>query len=206
MGPIRTFTRSAQRSKKMSKISDRRRRGRPTQYTPARLEKRVDEYFKSITRMVRVTEWVRTGRLDKYGHPELEEKKVYNELGEEMEREEFLLPPSVADLADFLNIHRSTWAEYCDHTKHPEFADTTERARGRMHAYYVREVLERKNPRGAQFVLENDFGMREHHEVEIGERAESVMREVSLSERAQMLREIARKIGDNDAEDETDGG
>lgn len=181
------------------KKSERKRRGRPTQYNAQTLERRVDEYFKSITRLVRVTEWIRTEKIDKYGHPVYEEKIVYNELGEEAEREEYILPPSVADLADFLNIHRSTWAEYCDHVKHPELTDTTERARGRMHAYYVREVLERKNPRGAQFVLENDFGMREHHEVEIGDKAAAAMKDISLSERAEMLKEIIGKIG-NDTE------
>lgn len=145
--------------------------GAPKKYKTARaLQKAVDAYFDGITREKPLTEMVPTGALDKYGHPVCEPKKVLNRLGNPVMVEEFLLPPSVGDLARFLGIHRSTWYDYCDPDKHPEFSDTTTQALGRIHAYLERESLTRegKNLKGVIFNLENNFGYKERLEVQGG--------------------------------------
>lgn len=168
----------------MAKTSfDRVRRGGETVYDAKALERKVNAYFRSITRRVAVTEDVPTGEVDRYGHALTRKERVYNELGEEMEREEYILPPCESDLADFLNVHRATWTEYCNHAKHPEFTDTTERALCRMQSYYEREILKKKSPQGAQFLLENGFGMSE---VTTEVRTPSAS-ELSLSDRHALL-------------------
>lgn len=141
--------------------------GAPKKYTPQKLAKEVRRYFSSITRRVRVMEKYDTGQKDKMGHPILTERPVVNDLGEDVWITEYLVPPTIGDLAEFLGIHRDTWNEYCNHEKHPEFSDTTTRARGRIHAYLEREMLTRsgKDIKGIQFNLENNFGYRQRLEV-----------------------------------------
>lgn len=145
--------------------------GAPKKYkTGKSLEKAVNAYFDGITREKHVTEMVATGEKDKYGHMIYEPKEVTNRLGEPVTVIEFLVPPSVGDLAQFLGIHRSTWYEYCDSEKHPEFSDTTTQAMGRIHAYLERESLTRdgKNLKGVIFNLENNFGYKERLDVSGG--------------------------------------
>ncbi len=145
--------------------------GAPKKYKTAKaLEKAVTAYFDSITREKVLTEMVPTGELDKYGHPVCEPAEVVNRLGQPVMVTEFLIPPSVGDLAQFLGIHRCTWYDYCDPDKHPEFSDTTTWALGRIHAYLERESLTRegKNLKGVIFNLENNFGYKERLEVQGG--------------------------------------
>ncbi len=144
--------------------------GAPCKYTAEKLKRAVEKYFRSITRTVVVTEKKPTGLRDDKGHMIFEDVPVINKLGKEVQLEEYIVPPSVGDLALFLGIHRSTWDDYCDPEKHPEFSDTTTHARGRMHAYLERESLTRegKNLKGILFNLENNYGYRERLEVSGG--------------------------------------
>ena len=145
--------------------------GAPKKYKTAKaLEKAVDAYFDSITREKRMTEMVPTGERDKMGHMIYEPIEVTNKRGEPVIVTEYLVPPSVGDLAEFLGIHRSTWHDYCDPEKHPEFSDTTTQALGRIHAYLERESLTRsgKDLKGVIFNLENNFGYKERLEVDSG--------------------------------------
>lgn len=141
--------------------------GAPKKYTPKTLKKAVERYFASITRQVTVTEPKATGQRDDKGHMIYENVPVLNTLGKEVVVTEYVVPPSVGDLSEFLGIHRSTWDNYCDKEKHPEFFDTTTRARGRIHAYLERESLTRsgKDLKGVLFNLENNFGYKERVEV-----------------------------------------
>lgn len=129
-------------------------------YTPRALRKSVANYFKSITRWVKVTELVPTGRVDKMGHQVMEPKPVVNQLGEEVERLEYVIPPSVGGLCLFLGIHRSTWNDYCNDDA---YDDTTTHARGVMHAYLEQESLTRqgKDLKGVLFNLEKNYGNSE---------------------------------------------
>ena len=145
--------------------------GAPKKYKTGRaLQKAVDAYFDSITREKVLTEMVPTGNKDKYGHMIYEPQEVINRLGRKVKVTEFLVPPSVGDLAEFLGIHRSTWYDYCNPEKYPEFSDTTTQALGRIHAYLERESLTRdgKNLKGVIFNLENNFGYKERLEVQGG--------------------------------------
>ena len=141
--------------------------GAPKKYTPRSLRKAVENYFSSITRDVALTEPKPTGEKDKMGHEIYTQEPVVNNLGQQIVVTEYLVPPSILDLAAFLGIHRSTWDNYCDREAYPEFFDTTTYARGRIHAYLVRESLTRqgKDLKGVLFNLENNFGYRERLEV-----------------------------------------
>lgn len=141
--------------------------GAPKKYTARTLKKAVDEYFKSITREVVMTENKPTGKKDKMGHMIYEAVNIVNRLGKEMVITEYLVPPTVGGLSDYLGIHRDTWNDYCNHEKHPEFSDTTTYAQGRIHAYLEREMLTRqgKDLKGVLFNLENNFGYKERHEI-----------------------------------------
>ena len=94
-------------------------------YTPETLEKAVNKYFKSITRMITVKEKVDSGKRDDKNHVVYEEREVFNRYGKPLVIEEYIIPPTIEDLAAFLGIHRSTWANYCNDEL---FFDTTTRA------------------------------------------------------------------------------
>ena len=140
---------------------------RPKKYDAESLRKAVDKYFRSITRMVQVTEKVDSGKRDSSGHIIWETKPVTNQLGKELWVTEFLVPPTVSGLCDYLGIHRSTWAEYCDPEIHPEFSDTTTHARGRMQGWREEQLITRKDVKGIVFDLQNNYGYRERQSVEV---------------------------------------
>lgn len=152
--------------------------GAEKKYTPTTLKKAVDRYFKSITRKVPLTEQVPTDQKDKDGHVIYKTVPLTNQLGEQIVLEQYVVPPSVGDLAIFLGIHRSTWTDYCDEKKHPEFSDTTTYARGRMHAYLERESLTRqgKDLKGVLFNLENNYGYREKTDIVVSGSVEDLLK------------------------------
>ena len=169
---------------------------RPKKYTKKTLAEAVERYFASITRIVAVTEMVDTGMRDDKGHKVYERAAVKNSLGEEAKVEEYIVPPTVGALCEYLQIHRSTWADYCDHNLHPEFSDTTTRARGRLRAYLEQQLLIRKDVKGIIFDLQNNHGYSEKRELELGEKATKAIStgSIPLSEKKQMLEEIAREF------------
>ena len=144
-------------------------RGRPRKYTPRTLRKAVERYFGSITRRVRVTENVPTGAYDEKGHMLYEPKPVVNSLGEEVWVTEYIVPPEVSALCEYLGIDRSTWANYRDPEKHPELAGITDWVYDRIKAWNERELLTRpgKDIKGIVFNLENNYGYREKHDFDI---------------------------------------
>ena len=142
--------------------------GAPPKYDkPDALEKAINKYFKSISREKTLTEPVATGQKDKDGHMIFEERVILNSLGKPVTVTEYLIPPSVLDLCEFLKISESTWNNYCDGEKHPEFLGPTTHARGRMRAWNERELLTRqgKDLKGIIFNLENNYGYKERLDV-----------------------------------------
>jgi len=142
--------------------------GAPRKYTdPKKFDRAVEKYFKSITRTVTVTEKKPTGTRDDKGHMIFEDVPVINALGEEVKVTEYIVPPSVYGLYTYLGISESTWNNYCDASKHPEFLGTIARARGRMRAWNEMQLLVRsgKDLKGIIFNLENNYGYRERMEV-----------------------------------------
>lgn len=166
--------------------------GAPRKYDPKTLEKKVNKYFKSISREVEVKEKVDSGERDAEGHVIYDFVPMINQLGKPVTVTEYIVPPSIADLALYLGIHRSTWTNYC---KDPEYFDTTTRARGRIFAYLNRELLTRsgKDIAGIKFDLEVNHKCRETTEIELGPEAKKLVAASSLplDEREQLLREIA---------------
>lgn len=179
---------------------------RPREYTPEKLERAVNKYFRSITRRVVRKEMVPTGERDSKGRMIYEQRPVINSLGQEVEITEYILPPSVADLCQALGIHRSTWANYCDHKLHPEFTDLTEQACERMKAWNERELLTRpgKDIKGVMFNLQTNYGYGgEKHEMELGSGARSALCGAPVSDRAAMLKELLDELRREQEEYET---
>ena len=171
--------------------------GRPKKYTKKTLAEAVERYFASITRIVTMTELVETGERDDKGHKIFERRPITNSLGEEAKVEEYIVPPTVGGLCQFLGIHRSTWAEYCDHEQHPEFSDTTTHARGRMRAWCEEQLLTRKDVKGIVFNLQNNYDYRERHEVDFAPNAAKAVAvsHMSTGEKMAVLESIAAEFG-----------
>ena len=180
---------------------------RPRKYGAKTLDEAVERYFASISRVVVAKERKPTGERDDKGHMIYEDVSIINALGEELKVEEFIVPPTVGGLCQFLGIHRSTWAEYCDRELHPEFSDTTTRARGRMRAYLEQQLLTRKDVKGVIFDLQNNYGYAEKRQVELGERASRAVSAgaMSLEEKRDLLEQIAREFGGGADGEEADG-
>ena len=83
---------------------------RQKKYTAATLGKACERYFAAITRRVKVTEMVDSGKRDDKGHVILIPVPVKNTLGEEVEVTEYIIPPSMHELCAFLRIDRATWS------------------------------------------------------------------------------------------------
>lgn len=162
--------------------------GAPKKYDAKGLERAVKRYFKSISREVKLTEKIPTGQKDEMGHMIFEDREVVNALGKPVVVTEYLVPPTVGGLSDYLGIHRDTWNDYCNHTKHPEFSDTTTYAQGRIHAYLERESLTRqgKDLKGVLFNLENNFGYKERLEMS-NETVEGYLQKILESEEGQQF-------------------
>ena len=179
--------------------------GREKKYTAKRLEAEVEKYFASISRTAPVTELVPTGELDEHGHKIFELQPVMNDLNEIMLRKEFIIPPTVSGLCEYLGIHRATWNRYCDPELHPEFCDTTTRARGRMRAYLEEQLLTRKDVRGIIFDLQNNYGYTEKREVELGRETQKVLGgKMAPEEREELLSLLQAEIK-SDADTGSDG-
>lgn len=147
---------------------------------------------------------VPTGNVDRYGHPEMEPRVILNDDGEEIKYREYVVPPTTAGLCRYLGISHQTWAEYSDKSKHPEYADSTTRARERMREYNENELLTRagKDVRGIIFNLQNNFGYSEKREVELGEHATKAVTTANMSseEKWQLLQSLMEQT-DGEEED-----
>lgn len=180
---------------------------RPKKYTKTTLKKAVERYFASISRTVTATERVDSGKKDKDGHIVWEDRPILNDLGEPITYTDYVLPPTISGLCEFLGISRQTWNAYCDNE---QFLDTTTRVQGRRRAYLERELLRRKGSevRGVMFDLQNNCGYTEQVTVETGERASRAMTvaAMSMDEKEQLLREVGRVFGGggDDAEGDPD--
>lgn len=176
---------------------------RQKKYTAAALDRACERYFASITRRVKVTEQIDSGRRDDRGHAIMTAVPVVNSLGEELYTTEYLLPPSMAGLFEHLRIDKSTWSRYMSEGE--EFAAIGERVRERMKAWNEHELLTRsgKDLKGIIFNLQNNYGYSEKKEVELGERATKTVTAASipLEERQAMLRELMQEF-ENDGGDE----
>lgn len=176
---------------------------RPKKFTAAKLRKEVERYFDSISRTITVKEKQDSGERDKDGHVVWEFVDIINNLGEPLKRREFIIPPTVGGLCEFLGIHRSTWSDYCNPELHPEFSDTTTRARGSMRAYLEQELLTRKDVKGVIFDLQNNYGYTEKKEIEIGDAAKRMLalQSMTVEEKEDLIMEVIRDLGTDEGTD-----
>ena len=123
----------------------------------------------SIGRGGRVRGDVPTGAEDEEGEMLYGRRPVVSARGEEGWVTEYIVPPEVSALCEYLGIDRSTWANYRDPEKHPELAEITDWVYDRMKAWNERELLTRpgKDIKGIVFNLENNYGYREKHDFDI---------------------------------------
>ena len=158
----------------------------------AALDKAVKAYFASISRTVTAKEEYDTGERDENGHRIYAARDILNDAGEPIRYTEYVIPPSVGDLSEFLHIHRSTWNEYSDAKKHPEFSDTTTWARGRLRAWNERELVTRKDVKGIIFNLQNNYGMNASEEADQAKNGDGGISAaaLSLSEKLALIDEV----------------
>ena len=159
----------------------------------------MEAYFGCLSRTVTVREQVNTGEKDGWGHWVYELRDVTNDVGEPVKTREFVVPPTVGGLCRHLGIHRSTWAEWCDPERHPEFQEATTYARETLEGYLEDALLSRsgKDLKGIIFSLQNNYGYTERREVELGPRARKAVTAaaIPMEEREALLRELAQEFG-----------
>lgn len=131
--------------------------GRKKKYGAAALKKAVERYFRSISRIVPVTEKVETGERDEQGHRLYRDEPVKNQLGEVVTRVEYLLPPEEGALCRALGISTTTWEAY---GRQEETREIVEDAKATIKAWLWQQMMVRsgKDIKGVQFNLENNYG------------------------------------------------
>ncbi|MBQ9702998.1 MAG: hypothetical protein IJV68_00460, partial [Clostridia bacterium] len=90
-----------------------------------------------------------------------------NDDGEVIMIQRFVRPPTISGLCLNLGIDRSTWQNYCDREKHPEFAEITMMTSGVIESYLEEELLIRSKPQGVIFNLQNNYGWKEKKDVDV---------------------------------------
>jgi len=181
-----------------------------TRYRPRELAEAVDRYFDSI-RVVRplILEEIDYQEqpdgtygvtLDAFGHPRKKFVRPVAADGTPAVEEIWIKKPSMAGLCLFLGIHRSTWAEY---GKKKAYADTVERARGRVEDYLAGKVLEKSSAAGAKFSLQHNCGWKERQEISLDkETREVVSKTMTAQEKLELLRELGLKLPGEEKEHE----
>ncbi len=131
------------------------------------LEAAVAGYFRSISRTVTAEE---------RGAP------ILNDAGEPIRYREYVVPPTVWGLCEYLGISRATWESYCDPRRHPQFRSAAALARDLMQDWSQRALLSRKDVRGLIYILQNAQDQSGEREEETGS--------LSLSQRRAILEEL----------------
>ena len=151
--------------------------GRNKKYDGKSLRKKVVKYFDSISRHIAVTEPVATGIRDDKGHMIYEDRRVTNDAGKEIERLEYLVPPTVGGLCAFLDISRDTWAEY---QKNEDTAEACKYAKDRLLAWNEEQLMTRsgKDVKGIVFNLQANYDYSERMDVNVHGGVEDFLREL----------------------------
>lgn len=155
-------------------------------YTGRSLMEGVDAYFASISRTVEATERIETGTKT------FVEQPILSDAGEPIRYREYVVPPTLWGLCEFLGITPKTWNSYCDRMKHPEMQDAVLRADGLMREWKEQALLTRKDVRGIIYHIQNDLGR-----LELPGSAEPERTNLSLGEKRAILLEA---LGDGDEE------
>ncbi len=159
---------------------------RPKKYSKKELEEAIEKYFRSISAL-------REAR-DKNG------RVLQNADGEAIMVTEYAVPPTVSGLCLYLGIDRSTWQNYQDEEENPQLCGVIKKAKARIEAYLEEQLLLReKSVQGIIFNLQNNYGWRQKQEIEFGtETRKSVARNMSLSEKYEACRELAKTFKEDE--------
>ena len=128
-------------------------KGKSAYRSGVQLQEAIEGYFRSISRTVTATE--RRETKDEDGKKLVEELPVLNDDGREIRYREYVIPPTVWGLCDYLDITRETWESYCNFEEYPQFHAATERAAALLQDWSQRALLTRKDVRGLIFILQN---------------------------------------------------
>lgn len=167
--------------------------GRWIKYRTAKdFEAAVESYFRGISykREIRYPDvWVNGAWVK--GDP------IFGLDGEPLIVDEYVYPPSMCDLENYLGISRETMSNYRERRG---YADAIEDAERRIKAYKLRMLDDpaNKNSRGLIFDLENNHGMRERREETVRQTTADISDTLTPEQKLDALRklELIREDGD----------
>ena len=139
----------------------KRGRGRPIAYTPQQLEKRIQDYFDSITTTYPLFDSVMIGK-DEEGKAIYDKIPRLNNKGEQLYGTTYHEHPSITGLANYLDIHRDTLHEY---STQANYSDAIKRAKQKMEKY-LEDHLYGNNVTGIIFNLKNNYGWEDRQEID----------------------------------------
>lgn len=137
--------------------------GRPLKFkSPAELEKKIADYFATITITYPVFDVVVDGE-DEKGKEIFKRVPRLNNAGTQVMQTDYLERPSVLGLCRHLDIHRDNLLEY---EKRPEYHDTIKRAKARIEEYLETQLYRKDQVTGIIFNLKNNFGWKDTQNIE----------------------------------------
>lgn len=144
----------------------------------------VREYFHGITYIkdVRYPDVWANGQWVK-GEP------ILGLDGEPLQTTEYIYPPSMVDLENYLEISRETMSNYRERAG---YRDAIEYAEKRIKAYKLRllDDPDNKNSRGLIFDLENNHGMKERREDTVHQTSADISDTLTPEEKLEALRKL----------------
>ena len=166
------------------------KRGRPRTYkTVAAFRKAVDGYFEAITRERTLREWVDSGKRTNRGKPIMVERDVIGLDGQPVIVFDYVVPPTMPALQLAIGVSKASWDNY---RKREGFAEVCAEAKLRIEAYLAEQIVTAKNPAGVQFTLENNYGWKSSHEVELGDKTRAALaQDMTMDEKMALIRAAA---------------
>lgn len=144
---------------------------RPRKYTARTLTRACRKYISSISYLETVTELYDTGEVNKKGLPVMRSRPVTGEDGCEMKRRVYISAPSLAGLALYLKVDRSTLRNYIERGKDEDAGEDERACAGAiewvrlLEEQYNIELLGTSRARGAMFNLNCNFGWSETQKI-----------------------------------------
>lgn len=197
--------------------------GRKRKMTARMLDKRIKEYFESITserQMLRMVPALMEdadgklcGVLDEFGHAKMIFEPVIAKNGKQAMETIWIRPPSIIDLCLHLGVDRTTFYRWCNpegeqDEEAEEFCNIATRARGRIEAYLTARTEDKNAARGAIANLEANFGWKRKREVGLDEQTQRAVAMASMTteDKLAALREMGISIpfDDNTGKGETE--
>ncbi len=142
--------------------------GRKKDYTEKALEKKVREYFNSISFRRQVQILYDTGRFNAKGYPVMAYKGAQNDNGEPIYERVYTQPPSMLSLCLFLDISKQTLSNY--EKQGGSYEKIIAEARLRVEEYKQLQLNAGiKRPQGLIFDLQCNHGWSAEKKTDSGE-------------------------------------